>query len=414
MVFRRAGSRAVLRYLFIDMNSYFASCEQQMRPELRGRPVAVAPMTVETTSCIAASYEAKAFGVKTGTRVADARRLCPGIRIVPARPDEYIRLHHRIVAAVDRCIPVEKVMSIDEMVCRLDRNEQSPAAATALAARIKDQLCRDVGPYLTCSIGVAPNRLLAKVAADMHKPDGLTLLTDADIPGRLFELKLTDLPGIGPRMNERLRKSGVTTVRRLCELDAAALGRIWGSRVNGSAWFRTLRGEDLPPRETRRRQVGHSQVLPPDWRNDRDARIALVRLLHKAAARLRHVGFAAESIRVSVTLQYGGKWKAHRDLPPTQDTLTLVRALNELWRGKPPARPAKVGVVLADLVPAACVTRSLFETDDRLDRLAAAMDAVNRKFGRYSVCLGGMHEQRDRHATRIAFHTIPDLSLPDG
>src|SRR4051812_34411532 len=104
----------MLNALFVDMNSYFASCEQHDRPELRGRPVAVAPVASDHTSCIAASYEAKAFGVKTGTPVHEAKRMCPGIRIVQARPELYVRLHHAIIAAIDTCIPVRAVHSIDE------------------------------------------------------------------------------------------------------------------------------------------------------------------------------------------------------------------------------------------------------------------------------------------------------------
>src|ERR1700746_1386837 len=108
-----------LNWLFVDLNSYFASVEQEVRPDLRGRPVGVVPMMADTTCCIAASYEAKAFGVRTGTIVADAKRMCPDIVLVEARHEIYVEYHHRIVEAVETCLPVTAVMSIDEMVCRL-------------------------------------------------------------------------------------------------------------------------------------------------------------------------------------------------------------------------------------------------------------------------------------------------------
>ncbi len=106
-----------LNWLFVDMNSYFASVEQDTRPELRGRPVAIVPMMADTTCCLAASYEAKAFGVKTGISVADAKQLCPGLVLVEARHELYVQYHHRIIEAVESCLPVTAVLSVDEMAC---------------------------------------------------------------------------------------------------------------------------------------------------------------------------------------------------------------------------------------------------------------------------------------------------------
>ena len=114
----------MLNWLFVDLNSYFASVEQQVRPELRGRPVGVVPMMVDTTFCIAASYEAKAFGVRTGTIVADAKRMCPEIVLVEGRHEIYTEYHHRVVEAVESCVPVTAVCSIDEMACRLIGRER--------------------------------------------------------------------------------------------------------------------------------------------------------------------------------------------------------------------------------------------------------------------------------------------------
>jgi DNA polymerase IV len=126
-----------LRWLFVDMNSFFASCEQQMSPDLRGQPVAVAPVLVDTTCAIAASYEAKAYGIKTGTPIWEARKRCPHIKVVQARPKLYVEHHHRIREAIETCIPIEAVMSIDEVACKLDRVQTEPKVAKALALAIK-------------------------------------------------------------------------------------------------------------------------------------------------------------------------------------------------------------------------------------------------------------------------------------
>jgi DNA polymerase-4 len=125
-----------LRARYVDFNSYFASVEQQERPQLRGKPIGVLPVMAETTCCIAASYEAKEFGVKTGTPVREARKLCPNIIFVEARPYLYVEYHHRLIEIVESCTPVEKTLSIDEMVCRLTGSQQQKDKALALAAHI--------------------------------------------------------------------------------------------------------------------------------------------------------------------------------------------------------------------------------------------------------------------------------------
>lgn len=402
-----------LRYLFIDMNSYFASVEQQLTPSLRGKAIAVVPMMADTTSVIAASYEAKRFGVKTGTKVVEARVMCPGIIFVPTRSTEYIETHHAIVAAVDACIPVAKVMSIDEMICRLERKESSPEAATQLASRIKDSIRRRCGEWLKCSIGVSPNRILAKVAADMMKPDGLTIIRSEELPHRLFELKLNDFPGIGPRMEKRLRVAGVGSVERLCSLSPADLARIWGGRYTGACWWHKLRGDDVPEPPSRHRSLGHSKVLAPGERNEADAHAVIVRLLHKAAARLRHESHWATSLTLDISYLGRESWTGRQRIEPVQDTLTFLRILAPLWDRKPPGKMLKIGVVLGDLEAQKNVTRSLFDREDHLVDLAAAVDGVNQKFGRHTVYFGGMFGQAGDRGARIAFNSIPDLELVD-
>jgi hypothetical protein len=157
-----------IRWLFLDLNSYFASIEQELRPELRHRPIAVVPLTADTTCAIAASYEAKAFGVRTGTQVGGAKRLFPGIELVEARHELYVDYHHRIVEAVECGVPVAAVMSIDEMAASLVGREQPLITALDLGRRIKIPIRSRVGLTLRCSIGVVPNRYLAKIASD-HK-----------------------------------------------------------------------------------------------------------------------------------------------------------------------------------------------------------------------------------------------------
>lgn len=403
-------------YLFLDMNAFFASVEQQLRPELRGKPVAVVPVLAETTCCIAASYEAKRYGIKTGTLVQDARLLCPRLEVVEARPRVYIGIHRQILQAVDTVLPIEAVLSIDEMVCKLMGREKEPQNALKLGKQVKEAIYRHVGKELRCSVGLGPNRFLAKVAAEMHKPDGLTLLQLSDLPHRLYSLQLRDLPGIGPGMERRLFKHGVTTVEGLYQLSALQLAQVWGSRVHGLTWWHRLRGADLPEAPTRRRSLSHSHVLPPMFRSEAGGRAVLTRLVHRAAARLRHEGYWAGSLALFVRFLSGSKqlrWDVRVRIQPCQDTLTLLRVALGLWQQKPEGTPFKVGIALGGLIPELELSWPLFEPEQKLVRLAQAMDKANSKYGPQALYFAGMHRTEQSAVTRIAFNCIPNLDLPE-
>lgn len=420
-----------LRSLFIDFNSYFASAEQQLRPELRGRPVAVTPVLTDSGCCIAASIEAKKFGVKTGVRVREARAMCPGIEIVEARPSEYVRMHHRLIAAIDTCAPVKGVYSIDEMSIRLANGEREPDQARALALRIKKSIRDQVGAVMRSSIGIAPNRFLAKVGTDMMKPDGLVIIQKHELPHRLHALDLIDLPGIGPRMKKRLESKGIHTVEQLCAQTESQMANLWESIV-GRRWYLWLRGEDTPELATHKRSLGHQHVLPPKLRTDEQARAVAIRLLHKAAARMRQTGYFAQQLTVAVTTEappgspareerwgYGGSgwgsgWHATAILQGgSQDTLLCIETLTRLWRTRPPGTPKLVSVTFSDLIPEKEVTLPLFEGERQRTKLSKAMDTINARYGKNVLHTGAIHEVLDTAPGGIAFNFVPDLEITD-
>lgn len=403
-----------LRDIFVDFNSFFASVEQQCRPELRGRPVGVVPVMAETTCCIAASYEAKAFGVKTGTAVWQARQMCPGIHFVEADHERYVRFHHRAAAAIETCLHVTAVHSIDEVSCRLMGREVQPETAVALARKIKQTLLKDLGPCMRCSVGIAPNVWLAKVAADMQKPDGLTLIEPHELPCKLYGLKLQDLPGIGARMDVRLARRGITSVQQLGSLGEADLCRVFESRVMGRLWWQRLRGEDLGSAPPVRRSVGHSRILSPDLRTDADARKFTACMLHKAAARMRSIGYWAGALDLSVSFLDAPRLHRSVELEPTRDTLTLLAVFSRLWEPLGRRTPIKVGVVLGDLRPNSAVASPLFESRRNLDRLADTMDRLNSKYGRDCLYFADIHGAPDRVPLKIAFNHVPALSDEEG
>jgi DNA polymerase IV len=404
-----------LRHLFIDMNSFFASVEQQDKPHLRDKAVAVIPTKAETTACIAACYKAKACGVRTGTPVWEARKLCPGIVCVVADHKRYVTMHNRVLAAVNRVLPVESVMSIDEMTCRLVGDERDPDRAAATAGKIKQEIHALAGAYMHCSIGAGPNTLLAKVAADMQKPNGFTTLKDDELPHKLHRLKLTDFPGVGPRMERRLKLYGIFTVEQFCQSPAKTLAEVWGSKLLGERWYRLLHGEDVPDTPTRRQTVSHSHILPPALRTEEGAYGVLMRLVHKAAARLRKINYWAGAISVGASFMGHEPsdsewWEASVRLPRCQDTPAFVGAAKKLWEKRIKGRkPFKVATVLSELVPARAATPSLFDEDRQGEDISAAMDDINSEFGASVVYLGAMFGMRDAAPSRVAFTQIPDF-----
>lgn len=402
-----------LRALFLDLNSFFASVEQQLDPSLRGRPVAVVPIAAEGTCCIAASYEAKAFGVRTGTGVREARQLCPQIRFVTSVHRKYIEVHHAIIEAVERCAPVWSVHSIDEMAVRLSTDERTPELATRLARDIKRSILDRVGECLRCSVGVAPNRWLAKVGTDLQKPDGLVVLEAQAARARLGPMDPTELPGIASRMGRRLRARGIGTVEDLYRRSEHELREIWGG-LPGARWYHQLRGgPDWYDIETKRCMIGHQHVLAPKYRNPAGARAVAVRLLQKAAIRLRAMKFHATALTVSVRLEDGGRWGAEEAFEPASDVLTLQRVLVRAWRLPAGATPKQVTVVFTGLVPDAAVPESLWAEPGRLDRLSSAIDRLTSKYGHAAVYCGSMHAAKHAAPRRIAFSSVPDLTLVD-
>ena len=412
-------SSGELHYLFLDLDAYFASVEQQENPRLRGRPVAVVPMAdTDTTCAIAASYEAKRFGVKTGTRIYEARRLCPDLVLVPARHDLYVDYHHRIMAEVANHLPIHKVMSIDEAACRLIGDECEPERARMLGRAIKAGIRTKVGDALLCSVGIAPSVLTAKIAADLEKPDGLVLLEAKDLPGSLLGLQLTDLPGIGENMAAHLVHAGVADVASLWALAPKQMRAIWNSVVGERFWY-ALHGFELPELATSRRSIGHSRVLAPAMRAPARARLVARALLLKAAVRLRRYGYAAGGLGLSVRPLELARFAQETRFSPTQDSFVLLAEMERLWRRFLAERGArapliKTSIWLFRLVPIEARMADFFvaRRPDGLSRgeaLWTALDRLGARYGRGAVALASQRDLSLQYlGAKIAFTRVPD------
>jgi DNA polymerase-4 len=398
-----------LRSLLVDFNSYFASVEQEVEPRLRGKPLGVVPMMADTTVCIAASVEAKTFGVKTGTKVGDAKKMCPGIEFVIARHELYIDYHHRAVEVVDSVVPVRAVLSIDEMDCELTGRWREPERAMKIAHDVKAAIRTRLGEHLRTSIGIGPNTFIAKTASDMVKPDGLVMIEQRELPDRLFDLEVRALSGVGKQMEGRLHRHGIRTVRDLAGKTKDEMHAIWGG-VGGDIMWSRIRGEEQHEREADTHSISHSSVLGPDHRDPEHAFAVLNRLTQKAAMRLRKAQYYAA--RLSIDLKYldGGHWGAEMRLVDTQDTKTFLHALDKLWGKRPKTHRTilKVAMAFSDLVSEANHTGSLFASEGKERALYSALDQLNARFGKQAVYFASAHKARDRGGMHIAFNHIPD------
>jgi len=398
-----------VQWLFLDLNSYFASCEQQEAPALRGKPIIIVQTITPSACAIAASYEAKKLGIKTGTLVREAKKICPGVIPVQARHALYTDYHERILKAVDSCVPIEKIMSIDEMACRLTGREMLIPAARELALKIKRALHDQVGECLTCSIGLAPNIFLGKVGSDLKKPDGLTVITAANLPDVLLDMKLQDIYGIGRRMEQRLIRFGILSVAHLWQAPSSLLRRVWGG-INGVLFYQMLHGVDIqPPSSKYTKSMGHQHVLEPPLRTNSGAHDFAHHLLTKAAERLRHEDYYCRRLGLSLSWlgDLDGSW-CDIGFQETRDTGFLLARLEELWATLPPYKPLAVGVVLLQLVPGVKHQPDLFAEAPRVQKLSPLVDSINRRYGRCTVGFGLIPKEVRGFKGHAAFQRVPE------
>jgi len=386
--------------MYLDFDGFFASVEQQVHPSLRHRPVGVVPFEgTEHTCIIACSREAKVAGVKSIMSVREARAVCPDLVLVPQSPDLYRRAHNALIAEIMAVIPIAAIKSIDELTADVEASDRSDPKD--LGERVKSRLKRCIGPYITCSIGFAANRQLAKMACKSGKwsgdsyGDGLAIWAPADMPGPLVALNLGDIPGIGSRLEKRLHAAKIFTVAELLATAPKQMRSLWGNVTGERLWY-ALHGYDVQTPPQGRGMYGHGRVLPPGHRSLQQARDASRLLIVKAARRLRREGWYAGRLWLWLSLR-DTSWQNALTLPAVRDDQAILEALATLWQGALAALPRRsdvirVHVTLLDLTKADERQLDILLDDDRTRRrweqATDAIDSLNLKYGATLVSVG--------------------------
>ncbi len=368
--------------LHIDMNAFFASVEQRSNPALRGKPVAVigsAKRTVVTT----ASYEARRYGVKTGMNRYEAKRLCPPLIFVIGNNRKYIDTSERILDIIKEFSPVVEVYSVDEAFVDISGTAPVFGSPALLAGELKGRIKKELG--LTCSVGIAPNKLLAKLASNMEKPDGLVVIGEGDAAGLIADLPVGELWGIGGRLTSHLAAMGIRTCGELGHAPAGILRQrfgIIGERLK-------LMGRGLYPDpvkapgfEDGAKSVGHSMTLPEDVSEKYIIKKYLLKLSEMVGARAR--GHGLKGRKVTLTLRYPDFFTFTRQCTlsqPTNDTHVIyAHAVEVLSSIRLRAALRLIGVSIGG-VTGGVRQMPLFEDESRRRRLLSAMDSINGRFG---------------------------------
>lgn len=379
------------------MDSFFATVEQQARPHLRGRAVGIAPAESPGSTILAASIEAKQFGIGTGTLVGDARALIPGLVILPPDPTKYRVVHRRFRRIMAEYAAVVKPRSVDEVALWLNSNERRPSRD--IAAAIKQRIRAEVGEWLSSSVGIGPNWLLAKTASAIDKPDGLFEIRHDNIRPVLSRLKLTDLCGIAHRLEARFNLAGISSPLDLYDLPPWELKRRLG--IIGYYWHLRLHGYAIDMQDWSTRSLGHSSVIPRPTASPAQLKPLLHKLCFRVGRRLRKEGWLTGQVIISGSVasdgrhsrnRWGyGRWHQSAAMIPHHDGLRLFQQSWRLLSAAPPPGPLrKLAVTTRHLTPTSPEQLPLFVQQQRRQRGLASTDRVNDRWGEYTIHPAGM------------------------
>ena len=397
------------KIMHIDLNSCFATIEQQANPFLRGKPIIVAAFTTGKGCILAASVEAKKLGIKTGMKVMDGKAIYPKLTVLPPDPWKYRNVHQRLRRLLSDYTDKVTPKSIDEF--SLDMKDCLPLKGNSLkvvAQEIKDRIKREIGEWLTVSIGIAPNRYLAKIAAGLHKPDGLDEINAKNFLSLYSTLKLTDLTGIKEKNAVRLNSVGIYSVLDFYGAPVWKLKAAFHS-ITGLYWHMRLSGYEVDNVACERRSYGNSVAIGANLSKIEELSPPLARLTEKMCSRLRVAGFRARGIHLAITYKDGSWWHKGYLMPHSCfASRDFYRAAFRLLLEANPNTPVlNLAVSCFSLTKDGPLQLDFFDNIPRKENLVRAVDNINEKWGDFMIIsarsLGGAKVVLDR----IAFGQSP-------
>jgi DNA polymerase-4 len=397
--------------MHLDLNSCFATIEQQANPLLRGRPIAVAAYVSSNGCILAPSIEAKKFGVKTGFRVREGKAVCPDLIILPPDPPKYRYIHLKLRQLLDKFTADVTPRSIDEFVLDFADYPGFHHGLIATGRKIKSEIKKFVGDWLTVSIGIGPNRFLAKLASNLKKPDGLEEINYQNYFDVYSRLKLPDLHGINNRLTARLCSAGIYTVPDFLTSDIPRLRSVFHS-IAGYYWYLRLRGFEIDNVDFGRKSFGNMYSLPKHYSDSQNLAPILHKLIEKMSFRLRRSGYQTRGLYLGILYTDHSFWHYRRCLPRHIFAATdIYRIFYRLLLRSPLEKPvANIAISCFDLTKDNAVQLDLFNTISRRLNLSSALDNINSRYGHFVISPAAMIDTTSLVPDRIGFGNIGDLT----
>jgi DNA polymerase-4 len=399
--------------MHIDMNASFARAEQQARPLLRGKPVGIAAYTGPSGCVVSPSVEAKQRGIKTAASVREARMLAPDITILPPDPNLYREIHRRFCKIYRDYSPDVVPKSIDEAVIDFTGTPiLRVKTMEEVGQEIKQRIRTEIGSWMSCNVGIGTNRFLAKLAASLHKPDGLDTITHENLHDIYDQVTLMDLCGINTRYQARLNASGIFSPIEFFAAGQEFLTKQVFKSVTGHYWYLRLRGWEIDAIDFGRKSFGNSYALQKQTARLEDLAPFLMKLCEKTGRRLRQGNFIAYGIHVALIYSDGTHWhtgtKVSASLYTTQEIYT--KALMLLQRQTAWKAVRNLAVSVFELAPAAHEQVSLFaDGHEKRRRLSDAMDQINDRYGEFLITPALMLGMENTILDRISFGNVREL-----
>jgi DNA polymerase-4 len=405
-------SRDVPLVMHIDLNSCFAMIEQQANHLLRHKPVGVAAYNSPNGCVLAPSVEAKRMGVRTGTRVAEAKLLCPDIVILTPDPPKYRDVHVKFRKIFSDYSNEVTPKSIDEAVIDFRKTpELTLPDLLKIAREIKDRMKSEIGDYITCNVGISTNRFLAKTAASLHKPDGLDVITHENLTKVFATLTLLDLCGINVRYQSRLFYAGIRTPLQFLNADLETLQKVVFRSIVGRYWYERLRGYEVDAVDFTMKSIGQQYALQKPTGDRKELSRLIMKLCEKMGRRLRRRGLSAQGVAIWMHYRDGNGW--HRSRKRSSEmftTMELYKNMMQVLDERPEEKTViTLSVACYDLVHSLESQLSLFAMPEKNRLASKACDEINDRYGEFTITPGLMMGMQDTILDRVPFGSTRDI-----